>query len=43
VDAVFDALCVDPRNLGEPAEVAAVVSALGIAPEAFMALVGAPR
>jgi 2-hydroxychromene-2-carboxylate isomerase len=39
VDAVFQALWVQPRNLGEPAEVAALVSALGLAPEAFMALV----
>ncbi len=43
VDAVFKALWVEPRNLGEPAEVAAVVSALGISPEAFMALVGDPE
>jgi len=39
VDAVFQAMWVQPRNLGEPAEVAAVVSSVGIAPEAFMALV----
>jgi 2-hydroxychromene-2-carboxylate isomerase len=39
VDAVFDALWVHPRNLGDAAEVAAVVSAVGMAPDAFMALV----
>lgn len=39
VDAVFNAMWVQPRNLGEPAEVAAVVAPLGITPEAFMALV----
>jgi 2-hydroxychromene-2-carboxylate isomerase len=39
VDAVFDAMWVHPRNLGDAAELAAVVSSIGIAPEAFMALV----
>jgi 2-hydroxychromene-2-carboxylate isomerase len=41
-DAVFDALWVNPRNLGEPAEVAAVLAPLGIQAEAFMALVSDP-
>lgn len=39
VDAVFKAMWVQPRNLGEPEEVAAVVSTAGVAPDAFMALV----
>jgi 2-hydroxychromene-2-carboxylate isomerase len=39
VNAVFDAMWVHPRNLGDAAEVAAVVAAAGVAPEAFMALV----
>ncbi len=39
VDAVFNAMWVQPRNLGEPAEIAAVLAPLGITPEAFMALV----
>jgi 2-hydroxychromene-2-carboxylate isomerase len=43
VNAVFDALWVQPRNLGEPGEVAAVVAAAGITPEAFMALVADPE
>jgi 2-hydroxychromene-2-carboxylate isomerase len=30
---------VQPRNLGEPAEIAAVLAPLGLTPEAFMALV----
>ncbi len=40
VDAVFKALWVQPRDLGQPAEVAAVLAPLGLSPEAFMALVG---
>jgi 2-hydroxychromene-2-carboxylate isomerase len=40
VDAVFQALWVQPRDLGQPSEVAAVLAPLGLAPEAFMALVG---
>lgn len=43
VDAVFHALWVQPRDLGQPAEVAAVLAPLGLAPEAFMALVGDPE
>ncbi len=43
VNAVFDALWVQPRNLGEPAEVAAVVAAAGINAEALSALVGDPE
>jgi len=40
VDAVFKALWVQPRDLGQPAEVAAALAPLGLSPEAFMALVG---
>ena len=40
VDAVFDAMWVHPRNLGELAEIAAVLQPLGLDPEAFAALVG---
>lgn len=39
VEAVFKAMWVQPRNLGDPAELAAVIAPLGITPEAFMALV----
>ena len=42
VDAVFRALWVEPRDLGQPAELAAVLAPLGITPEAFLALVGDP-
>ena len=40
VDTVFNALWAQPRDMGQPAEVAAVLAPLGLAPEAFMALVG---
>ena len=40
VDAVFEALWVQPRDLGQPAEVAAALAPLSLSPEAFMALVG---
>jgi 2-hydroxychromene-2-carboxylate isomerase len=40
VDAVFDAMWVHPRHLGEAAEIAAVLGPLGLEPEAFAALVG---
>jgi 2-hydroxychromene-2-carboxylate isomerase len=40
VDAVFDALWVHPRNLGDAAELAAVLVQAGLDPAAFMALVG---
>ena len=40
VDRVFNAMWAQPRDLGQPAEVAAVLAPLGIAPDAFMALVG---
>ena len=39
VDAVFSAMWAQPRDMGQPAEVAAVLAPLGLAPEAFMALV----
>jgi 2-hydroxychromene-2-carboxylate isomerase len=38
--AVFDAMWAQPRDMGQSAEVAAVLAPLGITPEAFMALVG---
>jgi 2-hydroxychromene-2-carboxylate isomerase len=40
VDAVFHAMWVAPRNLSDPAEVAAVLTGAGFDPTAFMALVG---
>ena len=40
VDRVFNAMWAQPRDLGQPAEVAAVLAPLGITPDAFMALVG---
>ena len=40
VDAVFHAMWVQPRNLGDAAEVAAVLAPLGLPAEAFMALAG---
>lgn len=43
IDAVFQAMWVQPRNLGDPAELAAVLGAAGFDPEAFMALVGDPE
>ena len=39
LDAVFHAMWVQPRNLGDAAEVAAVLAPLGLSPEAFTALV----
>ena len=41
--AVFPALWQQSRNLGDPAEVAAVLGAAGFAAEAFMALVAEPE
>ena len=43
MDAVFDAMWVQPRDMGQPAEIAAVLAPLGITAEAFMALVGDPE
>ena len=40
VDAVFRAIWVDARPMGEPAEVAQVLGTIGIAADEFMALVG---
>jgi 2-hydroxychromene-2-carboxylate isomerase len=40
VDAVFDAMWVQPRNLGDAGEIAAVLRPLGMDPETFVALVG---
>lgn len=40
VDAVFHAMWVQPRHLGDPAEMAAMLEAAGFGAEAFMALVG---
>jgi 2-hydroxychromene-2-carboxylate isomerase len=39
VDAVFQAMWVAPRNLGDPAVLGAVLGEAGFDPEAFMALV----
>ena len=39
LDAVFHAMWVQPRNLGDAAEVAAVLAPLGLSAEAFTALV----
>ena len=39
-DAVFHAMWVQPRNLGDAAEVAAVVEGIGMSATDFMALVG---
>lgn len=43
VDAVFDAMWVAPRNLGDAGELARVVAAAGIDADEFMALVGDPE
>ena len=42
MDAVFKAIWVQARDLGQPAEVAAVVAPLGLSAEAFTALVSDP-
>jgi 2-hydroxychromene-2-carboxylate isomerase len=43
VDAVFDAMWVRSRPLGDPAEVAAVLAAAGVAADDFAALVTDPQ
>ena len=43
VDAVFDAMWVRPRNLGDAGELAAVLSQAGFDAEAFAALVADPE
>jgi len=43
VDAVFEVMWVQPRNLGDAAEIAAVVRPLGLDPEDFAALAGDPQ
>jgi 2-hydroxychromene-2-carboxylate isomerase len=43
VEAVFEALWVRPRNLGDAAELAAVLEGIGIASADFTALVGDPE
>ena len=43
VDAVFNAMWAQPRDMGQPAEVAAVLAPLGLTPEAFMALTAEPE
>ena len=43
VDAVFDAMWVQPRNLGDAGEVAAVLAKGGIDAQAFAALVADPE
>jgi 2-hydroxychromene-2-carboxylate isomerase len=42
-DAVFDAMWVHPRNLGDAAELAAVVTRAGLKPDDFAALVADPE
>lgn len=42
-DAVYHAMWVEPRNLGDAAELATVLAAAGFDAEAFMALVGDPE
>ena len=42
-DAVFNAMWAQPRDMGQPAEIAAVLAPLGLSGEAFMALVGEPE
>lgn len=41
LDAVFDAMWREPRNLGDPAEMPAVLARAGIEEDAFTALIGA--
>jgi 2-hydroxychromene-2-carboxylate isomerase len=43
VGAVFDAMWAAPRNLGDPAEVGAVLAAAGFEPSSFAAMVEAPE
>jgi 2-hydroxychromene-2-carboxylate isomerase len=43
VDAVFDAMWVRPRNLGDAAVLAAMLGEAGLDAEAFLALVGDPE
>lgn len=40
LDAVFDAMWRDPRNLGDPAEMPAVLARAGVDGDEFMALIG---
>jgi 2-hydroxychromene-2-carboxylate isomerase len=42
VDAVFDAMWVQPRNLGDAGELAAVLAKAGVDADAFIALVADP-
>jgi 2-hydroxychromene-2-carboxylate isomerase len=42
LDAVFDAMWCKPRNLGDPAEAAAVLVAAGFDPQDFLAMVNDP-
>jgi 2-hydroxychromene-2-carboxylate isomerase len=39
VEAVFDAMWKDPRNLGDPAELAPVLARAGLTPDEFQALI----
>ena len=43
VDAVFQAMWVQPRNMGDPAVLGEVLAAAGFGTEAFMALVSDPE
>ena len=42
LDAVFDAMWREPRNLGDPGEVAQVLAAAGFDPQDFLAMVNDP-
>ena len=42
VDAVFHAMWVQPRDVGQPGEIAAALAPLGVTPESFMALTAEP-
>jgi len=40
LDAVFDAMWLDPKNLGDPAEMAPVLARAGVGGDEFVALIG---
>jgi len=42
VEAIFHAMWAEPRNLGEPAEIAAVLRQAGFDADSFLALVNDP-
>ncbi len=43
MDAMFDAVWLEPKNMGEPEEIAKVVSSIGLDPEEFAAMAQAPE